>query len=168
MRELGAVVMPLPFMPRGGGNYYSAQGVDAAAMLDAGALLPGLSRPVQVSSPAYISSSDFSNALYGKCRRGAFSGLEQLFDQLSRGLQRRGNPLVWGYWTELDSLAHRFGIDSETVIEHFWRLDQAFGQWLEWLAGSDALVLVTADHGLIDCRDDQRLLLDSQAELTRC
>lgn len=165
MRELGGVVLPLPFMPRGGGSCYSRKGVQASQMLDVSALLPRLSRPVRVCSPAYISDSDYSRALYGRCRRGPFQGLEQFFEQLTTGLDQRGNPLVWGYWTELDAMAHELGVDSPELAEHFWQIDQQFGQWLEWLAGSDTLVLVTADHGLIDCRDDQRLLLDSHPEI---
>ncbi|RDE19931.1 phosphodiesterase [Motiliproteus coralliicola] len=165
MRELGGVVMPLPFIPRGGGSCYSRKGVQAQQMLDVSALLPQLSRPVRVCSPAYISDSDFSRALYGRSRRGPFQGLEQFFERLSQGLEQRGNPLVWGYWTELDAMAHELGVDSPELEEHFWQIDQKFGQWLEWLAGSDTLVLVTADHGLIDCRDDQRLLLDQHPEI---
>ena len=54
LRELGSVVMPLPFMPRGGGSCYKDLGVSAAMMLDARPLLPRLNRGVQVSSPSYI------------------------------------------------------------------------------------------------------------------
>ncbi len=165
LRELGAVVMPLPFMPRGGGSCYRDLGVSAAAMLDARPLLPDLRRPVQVSSPGYISDSDFSRALYGKSPRAPHQSLNQFFEQLSRGLRQRGAPLVWGYWTEIDALAHEYGSHSPEVIAHFHELDQLFERWLTTLAGQDALVLVTADHGLIDVVEEQQLQLEQHPEL---
>jgi arylsulfatase A-like enzyme len=37
------------------------------------------------------------------------------------------------------------------VRAHFGALDDAFGELLSRLAGSDTLVVLTADHGFIDC-----------------
>ncbi|MFT5721642.1 MAG: hypothetical protein ACI9W6_001958 [Motiliproteus sp.] len=165
LRELGGVVAPLPFMPRGGGSYYADLGVSASAIVDADPLLPRLQRPVQVSSPNYISDSSFSRALYGSSNRAPHQNLTQFFEQLSVGLQRRGAPLVWGYWTELDALAHEYGSQSREVIEHFNEIDRRFEQWIATLAGQDALILVTADHGLIDVADEQQLQLEQHPEL---
>ncbi|MEH6650053.1 MAG: alkaline phosphatase family protein [Motiliproteus sp.] len=165
LRELGAVVMPLPFMPRGSVTSYADQGLSAKLMLDAGPLLPRLKRPVTVCSPAYIADSSFSDAIYGAAPRDPHQQLQQLFDGLSRGVKQRGAPLVWGYWTELDALAHQFGAQSRQVKAHFQQLDRAFGRWLTEIAGSDVLVLVTADHGLIDTRKDQQVQVEQYPEL---
>lgn len=164
-RELGSVAMPLPFVPRGGGQCYSELGISAAQMLDAQPLLPRFNRPVRVTSPAYIADSEFSRALYGKVKRSPYQSLLQFFDCLSRGLKRHSTPLMWGYWTELDALAHQYGVFSREAVAHFYELDQLFAQWLETIAGLDALVLVTADHGLIDVDPEQQLLLDQHPEL---
>ncbi len=167
LRELGAVVMPLPFMPRGGGGCYSDQGVPASAMLDAKALLPNLARPTQLSSPAYIADSGFSRAIYGGVERASHQSLQQLFDGLAAGIRRRGDPLIWGYWTELDALAHQYGCQSVEVVSHFEKIDNAFAQWLEEIAGNDALVLVTADHGLIDADPQQQLQIERHPQLAK-
>ncbi|MFT6915012.1 MAG: hypothetical protein ACJAWL_001311 [Motiliproteus sp.] len=165
LRELGGVVAPLPFMPRGGGSYYTDLGISASAIVDAGPLLPDLQRPVQVSSPSYISDSSFSRALYGSSPRAPHRNLAQFFEQLGSGLQRRGAPLVWGYWTELDALAHEYGSQSQEVIAHFNEIDRRFEQWIAGLAGKDALILVTADHGLIDVAAEQQVQLEQHPEL---
>ncbi len=165
LRELGSVVMPLPFMPRGGGSCYKDLGVSAAMMLDARPLLPRLNRGVQVSSPSYISDSDFSAALYGSVPRAPHQNLAHFFDQLGRGLKQPDQPLVWGYWTELDAVAHQYGCQSPEAVAHFHQIDQQFEHWLTQLAGSDALVLVTADHGLIDVADEQQLQMEQHPEL---
>lgn len=165
LRELGEVVMPLPFMPRGGGAGYADQGFAARHMLDAKPLLPELQRPVSVCSPAAIADSSFSDAIYGAVARDPHQQLKQLFDGLSHGAKQRGAPLVWGYWTELDALSHQYGAQSREVKIHFEQLDQAFAYWLKQIAGSDTLVLVTADHGLIDIRKDQHLQVEQHPAL---
>lgn len=166
LRELGSVVMPLPFMPRGGGAGYSDLGLAASVMLDANALLPRLDRAVQVSSPSNIADSAFSQAICGRSvDRVPHQNLQQLFEGLAQGVQQRGAPLVWGYWSELDALAHQYGCQSAEVERHFLELDQYFGRWLQQIAGSDALVLVTADHGLIDVDPQQQLQLEQHPQL---
>jgi arylsulfatase A-like enzyme len=50
-----------------------------------------------------------------------------------------------------DPLAHRLGGARAEVRTHFVALDAAFGELLARLAGSDSLVVLTADHGFIDC-----------------
>ncbi len=150
LRELGCVAAPLPMVPRGGGKGFEQLGVEAGQLLDSGPLFSRLERPVQVVSPAYIADSAFSQALFPGVVRQPYTSLRQMCRLLRRALKGGGNPLVWGYWTRFDGLAHEFGINSPVVAEHFAELDQAFGRLIRSLEGSGALVMVTADHGLID------------------
>ena len=56
---------------------------------------------------------------------------------------------------------------SPEVGAHFQQLDQQFSAWLEQIKGGDVLVLVSADHGLIDSDPQQRLQIEQHAELQR-
>lgn len=150
LRELGCVASPLPFVPRGGGSNFNRFGIKAEDILDMSALLPALERPSVVVNPYYISDSPYSKALFGDIARKPHQSLEDFFTQLQAALLTPGNPLVWGYWTEFDGMAHYYGIGSAEVKAHFAAIDRAFEEFLQQLAGSDTLVLVTADHGLID------------------
>ncbi len=165
LKALGCVVAPLPFVPRGGGASFTRSGIEASSQLDAEALLPGLGRPAILVNPEYISDSTYSHALFGDIPRQSHRRIEEMFDNIAEALQQPGNPLVWSYWTELDGMAHAFGIGSPEVRHHFLEIDQAFGNFLEQIRGSNALVVVTADHGLIDTAQDRVIHLDRHPEL---
>lgn len=165
LRELGAVVMPLPFMPRGGRSSYTEQGVQAADVLAASPLLPDLARPTAVAQPAYIATSSYSQALFGDTARYPHRSLNALLQQLQRALAEQTAPLVWGYWTELDALGHQFGIGSPEVHAHFLELDAELAALAQRLAGQDVLLLVTADHGLVDTTPADTVMLQQHPEL---
>ncbi len=48
---------------------------------------------------------------------------------------------------------------SAQVRTHFGALDAAFGELLARLAGSDTLIVLTADHGFIDCPPEESVEL---------
>ncbi|OMH30435.1 hypothetical protein BGP75_17750 [Motiliproteus sp. MSK22-1] len=164
-RELGCVAAPLPFTPRGGGRDFSELGVRAEALLDAAALLPTLSRPATLVNPCYIADSPYSQALFGGVDRQSHRHLSGLFDALSQALAQPGNPLVWSYWTELDGMAHQYGINSEQVAKHFRQIDREFADFSARIAGSGAAIVVTADHGLIDTAPDRTVHVDQHPKL---
>lgn len=167
-QELGMVAMPLPFMPRGGGQTFDRQGIHARDLLAAKPLLPQLDRPVSFASPWYISDSPYSRGLFGVVRQRPHQDLDDFFDQVAEGLSCADNALVWGYWTELDALAHEYGIDSLEVHEHFLEIDAGFRRLLKRLHGQNALLLVTADHGFINTTPEQRLQLEDHPQLAEC
>jgi hypothetical protein len=77
----------------------------------------------------------------------------------------QGRQYVYAYYSELDSLAHAHGIGSDRVREELTRIDAAFGRFLEEIAGTDTLVIFTADHGFVDTRPETVVDLDDHPEL---
>jgi len=148
-RELGSLAAVLPFRPRHGGGSYTDSGLQPADLIPAGPFYERLSVPARVLNPAYIADTAYSAfSTRGATTRG-YDGLEAFFAEAARAT-REGPGYTLAYWPELDRTAHQFGIGSREVEAHFRELDAAFGAFLEAAAGSGALVLATADHGLID------------------
>lgn len=90
---------------------------------------------------------------------------------LRRGLERsRGERLLmYGYWSALDSLAHRFGPWDETSLTELVALDAMLeGIFLRGLsreARAGTLLLITADHGQVTTPFEQAVVLDHHPEL---
>ncbi|MEH6813961.1 MAG: alkaline phosphatase family protein [Motiliproteus sp.] len=164
LKELGCVAAPLPFVPRGGGSF-SRCGTQAKELLDWPALLPRFQAPVSVVLPQYIAQSSYTTALFESLQRKPFDDLDSYFSQLTEAVFEPGNPFVWGYWTELDAMAHSCGINSPEVEAHFQNIDQGFGRFMDSIAGTDAIVIVTADHGLIDTAQDRIVHMHQHPEL---
>jgi hypothetical protein len=166
-RELGTVLAVLPFRPRHGGPSLAvAGGVTPDRLLGNTPLVDRIDAAAHVVSPAAIVDSCFNTAHSGRARRIGHGGLDGMFAAVRdvvRGGQ--GRQYVYAYYSELDSLAHAHGIGSERVDDEIGRIDAAFGRFLAEIAGTDTLVIFTADHGFVDTRPETVVELDDHPEL---
>ncbi|MHA1520256.1 MAG: alkaline phosphatase family protein [Promethearchaeota archaeon] len=82
---------------------------------------------------------------------------------------RSSSKYIMGYWSGFDTIAHLHGIESEATHEHFQKIDQAFGEFVDHVRGrhSNVKIIVTADHGLIDSTKDQVIWLKDHPDLKR-
>lgn len=76
-----------------------------------------------------------------------------------------GRPgLVYLYWGELDTAGHEHGWQSARWTSELRRIDRQLARLARQLPAGATLV-VTADHGMVDVRQDQRLDLAEHPEL---
>ncbi len=146
--EAGCVGSPLPFQRRG---EKAPLGVAPAAVYRAGPLFDGLARRSIVVSYRPIIDSTYNLHHCGRAERRAYDKLEGLVEQTVAAVKSGPEAkFVYAYWPEFDALSHRFGNGSREARAHFRSVDAAFGELMERLAGTDTLVVATADHGFVD------------------
>jgi len=144
----GCVGSPLPFQRRG---EKTALGVPPAAVYRAGSLFDGLGRRGIVVSYRPIVDSTYNLHHCGRAERRAYDKLEGLVQQTVAAVKMGSDPkFIYAYWPEFDALSHRFGNGSAPARAHFKAVDAAFGELMDQLAGTDTLVVATADHGFVD------------------
>lgn len=150
-KELGCVLAVLPARPRFGGNGLGESGVDLGRLYEHVPVFDRIDTPSCVVAPKHIAHSDFNLALRGRAEIRVYQSLEQMFELTARALHTaQERSYVYSYWPELDRIAHESGIASEAASKHLAEIDAAFERFLERMAGSETLVIVTADHGIID------------------
>jgi len=96
----------------------------------------------------------------GRAERLAYEDLDGLLAQTAAAV--RSGPerkFIYAYWPEFDALSHRHGVGGPEVRAHFSQLDAMFGELLARLAGTDTIVVATADHGFVDCPPEESLEL---------
>ena len=155
--ETACVGAPLPFQRRG---EKIPLGVAPERIFVARSLFDSLAARGIVVSWRPIIDSLYNAHHCGGAERRAYDDLagflEQTVSAVKSGRQRK---FVYAYWPQFDTLAHRHGVASSEVRAHFDALDAAFGELLARLAGSDAIVALTADHGFIDSPPEQSIEL---------
>nr|WP_204399736.1 alkaline phosphatase family protein [Arcanobacterium pluranimalium] len=77
--------------------------------------------------------------------------LPQRVDAAAQAL-RGGKKLCYLYWGDLDSVGHKYGWQSELWIHELELFDAEFGRLLRLLP-ADTMVILTADHGMVDASD---------------
>jgi len=165
-RELASVMAILPCRARFGGVTLGEAGIDVGRLLGHAAFADRIGVPAYMVSPAVIADSDFNRAHRGRAQSVAYDSLEQMFDLCRDLLHAPGAKYVYAYWPELDSLGHSDGISSPQVAAHLLELDARFSRLLDQVRGSDALIVVCADHGQIDPSPGHRIDLDDHPQLS--
>lgn len=161
MRELGAVMTVLPGQPRFGGAALQATGVDLTALLGHRAFSTRIAVPAHMVMPAHIAHSAYSIGHSGESRIHPYRGLAGLFEQVTALLAADESCYVHAYWPDLDAAGHGAGMGSREALACLLDLDARFGQMLQALRGSGALVLLCADHGQVDTRSATWLDLEA-------
>ena len=168
-RELGAVLAVLPGKPRYGGVALSQAGWPVQRFFGHRPIFDRLAVASRVVAPRHIAYSDFNRAHQGRAQLSSFADLDGFFSAMVRALTAsQGRQFVYAYWPELDRIAHESGSLSAAATAHFRDWDAAFGRFLAAVAGTDTLVIVTADHGFIDTDDAHTVDLAQHPELADC
>lgn len=86
-----------------------------------------------------------------------FTTLRQFFDENDRGI-------AYLYWPALDRTGHSSGVGSDAWIRRLEDLDQQL-RTLDSLLSADEGLVITADHGMVDVRDDRKLMVTENSTL---
>jgi len=167
--ELACVMTVLPGVPRYGGVSYRKAGIDPRRLFGHQSVFARIRTRGLVVSPNRIARSDYNLAHVGPAQVVPYADLHDLFRQTARALRRDRVPkYVYCYWPELDAIGHHDGMGSAAAIAHLRVLEQALTDFLVGVAGTDTLVLVTADHGQVDTGPADLIDLADHPDLADC
>jgi hypothetical protein len=116
-----------------------------------------------VSPEAYRDSGLTRAALRGGDYRGA-EDAGQRIREVHRILAGGRPSFTYVYWFELDRVGHEFGVDSDQWRAALGRVDRLVGGLLDEIVPGSTL-LVTADHGMVDCQPYDRIHVEDHPAL---
>ncbi len=154
--EAGCVSAALPFRSRGDYLPLTRRGVHAEQIYLAKSIFEEL--PVRSAVVTYkdIIDSEYNVRHCRGAERVAYETLDELVSQIEAAVKSTDErKLIYAYWPLYDMISHRFGAESPQAFAEFSKFDEAFGRLVARLAGTDAMVLVTADHGFIDVAPEE-------------
>jgi hypothetical protein len=154
--QAGCVSAALPFRSRGDMALLSARGVTPEQIYSAGSLFAALPVRSIVVSYRDIIDSHYNSIHCRGAERLAYDTASAFVGQVERAVKSGPErKFVYAYWPHYDAISHRFGSQSEQAAAEFATIDAAFGELVHRLAGTDTLIIATADHGFIDAPTDQ-------------
>jgi predicted AlkP superfamily pyrophosphatase or phosphodiesterase len=122
----------------------------------------GTIRAVAVGAKRYRSSG-FTQATLRGAEYVSADGIEDRFAAALEAIRQPGT-LVYLYVSEVDTAAHADGWQSDRWTEALEEVDGALASARPALARGD-LLLVTADHGIVDVPGHRHVLIDEHADL---
>jgi hypothetical protein len=116
--------------------------------------------------PGYFDGSGLTEAALRGGRFVAADTLDARVDVAIAATRPPGRHLVYLYWGELDKVGHVFGSESWEWGEQLTAIDSALGRLVGSL-GRDTLVVITADHGMVDVPMHERIDVAHEPDLYR-
>jgi len=166
--SLDDIVCPLPFVRRSTGKSLSEEGLEPQHWFGYQPLASQLSTKCYSVSPQAIAFSVFNRYHSGRSEIRPYGTLTEMFGTVEQVLlQTRERSFTYAYYSELDRLGHLYGMASEQVAANLAVLDIAYEQFLQSVAGSNAVILLTADHGFVDPPIDKRLFLPDYPDVKK-
>ena len=158
--EAGYVGSPLPFRTRGDNLSLREKGFTPERAFPAPPLFGALAARSIVVTYQPIVDSDYNVHHCRGAERRAYATLEAFVDEVERAVKSGSErKFVYAYWPEYDAISHRYGSRSAEAAREFERIDDAYGRIVERLAGTESLIVATADHGFIDVPPEASLEL---------
>jgi len=149
--DASCVAAALPMLSRGDEIPLARRGLPPARAFSEVPLFDTLGVPAAVVTDRRIIDSDYNRYHCGRAARHAYSDLDGLVDLTIAAVQRMPGPgLIYSYWPDFDSTAHRHGPESARAALRARAIDAAYARLRESLAGTDTLLVATADHGFIE------------------
>jgi predicted AlkP superfamily pyrophosphatase or phosphodiesterase len=166
--QLDLVSAILPFTRRADEESLTVKGVAPGDFVTYTPFYNQLERKSHVFYPARIVDSDFSLFATQGAQRHGFESFPDMINQVRNQLAVPGAQYIYAYWPELDEREHATGTNSSRVRKHFEKLDEYIEQLVNSSEFKDTLLLVTADHGLIDVQEERIIQLDQYPEIYAC
>ena len=154
--EAGCVSAVLPFRSRGDHLPLSRRGVRPEQIYLPGSIFERLEEKCFVVTYQDIIDSEYNQCHCRGAQRLAYETLDELVAQVEAAVKSGPErKFVYAYWPLYDMVSHRYGAESAEALAELARIDDAFGALLGRLAGTESVVLATADHGFIDVAPDE-------------
>ncbi len=162
LKELGVVSKILLFNVRGGGSLME-MGVSRDDIYTEKVIME------KVSVPSVMVMPRIAAARFGSSRwAAAFDDLPGMIDQIKKAVSRSDNRFVYSYWIDLDKTCHKYGCASNQAKNHLIEIDRAIEDLAGFLKKREAILVVTADHGLCDVLDKNRIILQDYPDIYDC
>jgi hypothetical protein len=167
--EAGCVAAALPFRSRGDYLPLARRGVKPEQVYVCGSIFESMAEASFVVTYKEIIDSEYNTCHCRGAQRLAYETLDELVAQTEAAVKSGPDrKFIYAYWPVYDMVSHRYGSESAEAFEQLGKIDQAFGKLLARLAGTDSLVIATADHGFIDVAPEESFELpQSLAPLLR-
>jgi len=147
----GCVASALPLRCRGDESPLRARGATPSRVYRGAPLFDSLAVRSIVVTFRGIVDSEYNVHHCGRADRRAYDSLDGLIAETEAAAKSGPDrKFIYVYWPEYDSASHRYGAASREAADKFDAVDAAFGRLLRALAGTESIVVLTADHGFID------------------
>ncbi len=175
-KEMGTAMMPLLYSTWLGRFPLEYIDYDPKEFYKVPSIFSKLKTKSHVIIPKKIKGSNYSNHFYDGAEivsytnnsMGSYFNKIKIIINESKNSRSKKRNYVYAYWPEFDSSAHDIGLNSKETKQHFLDFDKKFAQFLKSIQGTNTTVLLSADHGQVDCGEENTIVVNKHPKLKEC
>jgi predicted AlkP superfamily pyrophosphatase or phosphodiesterase len=168
LKELGMITAILRTEPRIKGCHFSDMDIDLNKIFTEKDLTNKIKVKVYTVIDKEILNSEYNRTNNTHSKMIEYQSIEGCFKGIKKAISMSGRKYVYAYWPDLDSIAHKKGMNSKAAYKHFKDIDMQVKKLAEYLEGKNTLLMITADHGLIDTPKEKTILIKDHPKLAEC
>ena len=168
LKELGMTTTILPFMPRVGGERFDKEIIPISQILTEKPFGQKIKRDYYNLTYKPIFDSQFTNYTCQGAKKIKYSTIKEMFSKIASLTKDSRKKYVYSYWPILDGMEHDFGTESSKAKKHFREIDKEIKKFYNKVRGTDSIIIITADHGLITTPSDKIIQLKDHPKLEEC
>lgn len=166
LKETGAITTVLPFTERYWGSNLAELGFSISNIMNQKSMTLNAKRNCfKIMDQSYAFSS-FSKAVSEGSKIYGEESYKDYFSRIKDITKEHNNTYIHTYIGDFDHLGHEIGVSHPNTLEVFKGIDNEIKELSETV--EDALIIVTADHGMLDTDDEHIIRLNDYPEITDC
>ncbi|MFZ5982036.1 MAG: alkaline phosphatase family protein [Patescibacteria group bacterium] len=169
LKEIGQVILPLHFSTRAGNVYLGGSGISYQDIISGKSIFNQIGNDYFVVNHSNYIDSPYSRSVSVGAKKISYKSFSGLFSQIRKTLNSsQKRKFVFSYWSDFDSICHKFGTDSSRAKNHFEEIDRQVSLLAKFAKKRNAVIIITADHGLMDVKPKNIIKLKDHPELEKC
>lgn len=170
LKEIGAITTILPFTPMFGGESLSKSKFKMDKIMNIKSFHKGFKGKCFILIDKKISNSPFTNYVSSNTKIISTKSYKNTFTKLRELIKKKSTKkrLIHAYFPELDSLAHKEGINSKKVNDIFWDLDKRIKKLSKLVKGTNTKLIIVADHGFVDASKETEIWVENIKGMKEC
>ncbi len=165
-KEMGTIIAPLPYRTRSGGIPFNS--VPIKGILTEKSFYEKIKVKSYIVIANDLIDSEYTRLMSKRAKRVSYTNLPGFFNSVKKVIKNKGRKFVYAYWPTFDGLCHHYGTKSKQVSKHFKELEKHVTKFLKSVEKTDTMIIITADHGLIDKDKAHTIYLSKHPKLMDC
>jgi len=118
-------------------------------------------------TPDFLSNSKYTKMASNSAEMHSYTAIESALTYIVKSIKGNSNKkLFYCYTNEPDKSMHKLGVYNDDITEIITNIEKQIEILYKQLEGTKSLIIVTADHGMIEVRDsiyanEEKALCDS-------
>jgi predicted AlkP superfamily pyrophosphatase or phosphodiesterase len=167
LKEIGCVVRILPFEARYGGHPLNMLNITPDLFLAGETVFERVKADSYYVTPSFLHESAYTKTTSRGAQIIYYDSLHDCLTKIAGVLSGKNRKYIYAYWAEFDSICHAYGTESMQAQTHLKDLDHAIARFVDSIAGSNTILLITSDHGLVDTKARDCISLNEHPELVQ-